>query len=127
MKKKDENKNSLHFDKELTEIKNFVKIIATQITVNELKEFASTDKQKAIWVLCDGKLKREEIASKVGVTGRAVSYFIENCKIYGLIEEEKEKGGHPKRVINYVPSSWKKLVKKKTTGKQKPKPSVEKA
>jgi hypothetical protein len=32
---------------------------------------------------------------------------------YGLLEEEKAKGGHPKRVIDYAPSEWKNYVKEK--------------
>ena len=71
-----------------------------------------TEKQKAIWVLCSGNLTRKQLAQKSGVHLNTVKPFVEEAITYGLLEEEKARGGHPKRVINYVPSEWKSYIKK---------------
>ena len=81
---------------------------------------ASTDERKIIWVYCDGTLTRSEISRKTAVGKRTLDIFIEACEAAGLIEEEKKKGGHPKRVIDQVPSEWKILVRAK-----RPKPVSE--
>jgi transposase len=69
--------------------------------------------------LCEGKLTREQIASKSGIKNRTVSDFIDRCKNLGLLEEEKEKGGHPKRVIDYVQDEWKQTAREKLSKKKK--------
>lgn len=113
---------------DLSELTKLTRIIATPIAIERIEKLASTDERKAIWVLCSGKLTRKQIASKTNIPERTVSHFIDECKTFGVLEEEKEKGGHPKPVIDYIPSGWKKLAKqrKKTSGEQKPKPSIEK-
>ena len=97
----------------LSELTKLTRIIAVPIAVEQIEKLASTDERKAIWVLCSGKLTREQITSKSGVSLRTTTTFIDSAMTYGLLEEEKGKGGHPKRVIDYVPFGWKKLVKKK--------------
>ena len=115
-------------DNDLSELTRLTKIIATPIAIERIEKLASTDERKAIWALCSGKLTRKQIASKTNIPERTVSHFIDECKTFGVLEEEKEKGGHPKPVINYVPSGWKRLAKKKkrTSEEEKPTPSVEK-
>jgi len=95
------------------ELKKLTRIIAVPIAIEQLEELANSDERKTVWVYCSGKLTREQISSKAGVSRRTVTTFIDSAMTYGLLEEEKGKGGHPKRIIDYVPSNWKKLVKKK--------------
>ena len=97
----------------LLEIKKLVNIIATQIALDRIEKLKWTEKQKAIWVLCDGSLTRKQLAQKSGVHLNTVEPFIGEAMTYGLLEEEKAKGGHPKRVIDYAPSEWKSYIKKK--------------
>jgi hypothetical protein len=124
MKRSARNVVSPSAENSLAEIRKLTRIVATQVAVDRLMKLATTNKQKAIWRLCDGSVTREVIASKVNVSKRAVSYFVEECKIYGLLEEEKEKGGHPKRVIDYVPYEWR---EKKPSEEQKQEPASNEA
>jgi hypothetical protein len=113
-------------NKGLSGLTKLTRIIAVPIAIEQIEKLASTDERKTIWVLCSGKLTREKLASKSGVSLRTTTTFIDSAMTYGLLEEEKGKGGHPKRVIDYVPSSWKKLVKKKKRPEeQKEKVSLE--
>lgn len=95
------------------ELKKLTRIIAVPIAIKQLEDLANSDERRAIWVLCSGKLTREQISKKSGIHLNTVKSFVGMAMTYGLLEEEKGKGGHPKRVIDYVPSGWKKLVKKK--------------
>lgn len=107
-----------------TELKKLTRIIAAPIAIRQLEELASSDARRSIWVLCSGRLTRDQISSKSGVSLRTVTTFIDLAMTYGLLEEEKGKGGHPKRVIDYVPSNWKKLLKKeKKPSKEQPEAS----
>ena len=119
---------SKNLEEGLLELSKLTRIIAVPIAIEQLENLASTDERKAIWVLCSGKWTRDQMASKSGVHLNTVKSFVDMARTYGLLEEEKGKGGHPKRVIDYVPSGWKKLVKqkKKPPEEQKPEPSTEK-
>jgi len=106
------------------ELTKLARIIAVPIAMKQLEDLANTDERKVIWVLCSGKLTREQISKKSGIHLNTVKSFVGMAMTYGLLEEEKGKGGHPKRVIDYVPSDWKKLTrkslkKKKITSEQK--------
>ena len=127
-KKKKKTKTKSEKGNDLSELTKLTRILATPIAIERIEKLASTDERKAIWALCSGKLTRKQIASKTNIPERTVSHFIDECKTFGVLEEEKEKGGHPKPVINYVPSGWKRLAKKKkrTSEEEKPTPSVEK-
>lgn len=116
-----------NLEESLMELNKLTKIIATPIAIERLVKLALTDERKAIWVLCSGKLTREQISSKSGVSLRTTTVFIDVAMTYGLLEEEKGKGGHPKRVIDYVPADWKKSVKgkKKPSKEQEPTPTEE--
>lgn len=124
MKKKNRTTLPKNLEKSLMELSRLTRIVAVPVAIDQLEKLATTDERKAIWVLCSGKLTRDQMSSKSGISLRTVTIFIDMLKTYGLVEEEKEKGGHPKRVIDYVPSGWKKLVKKKTTEEQKPESSM---
>jgi hypothetical protein len=96
----------------LVEIRKLINIVATQAALERIEKLNWTEKQKAIWFLCSGKLTRKQLAQKSGAHLNTVKAFVEEAMTYGLLEEEKAKGGHPKRVIDYVPSKWKSYVKK---------------
>lgn len=115
-------------NQDLSELTKLIRIIAAPVAIDQIEKLASSDERKAIWVLCSGKLTREQVASKSGMNVETVKRFVSLAMTYGLLEEEKGKGGHPKRTIDYVPSDWKKLVKKKkkTSEEQKPELSTKK-
>lgn len=95
------------------ELTKLTRIMSVPIAIRELEGLANSNERKAIWVLCSGKLTREQIFKKSGVSLKTVTTFVDLAMTYGLLEEERGKGGHPRRVIDYVPSNWKTLVKKK--------------
>lgn len=101
------------------ELTKLARILAVPVAIKQLENLANSDERKAIWVLCSGKLTREQIASKSGVSLKTVNTFASLAMTYGLLEEEKGKGGHPRRVIDYVPSNWKTLLKNKQPKKEK--------
>jgi hypothetical protein len=119
MPKKKAKIKMLKSEEVLVEIKKLVNIIATQMALDRIKELAWTETQKAIWFLCSGKLTRKQLAEKSGTHLNTVKAFVEEAMTYGLLEEEKAKGGHPKRVIDYAPSEWKAYIKKRVQ-KEKP-------
>lgn len=94
------------------ELTKLTRIIAVPIAIEQLEDLANSDERRAIWVLCSGKSTREQISKKSGIHLNTVKSFVGMAMTYGLLEEEKGKGGHPKRVIDHVPSDWKKLKKK---------------
>ena len=121
MREKKKNKPVLPKPEEsLVEIRKLVNIVATQMAIDRIGKLASTEKQKTIWVLCSGKLTRKQLAQKSGTHLNTVKAFVEEAMTYGLLEEEKAKGGHPKRVIDYVPSEWRAYTKKKKQAEEKP-------
>lgn len=101
-------------EESLSQISKYAKLMAGSVVVELAKKMVSTDDRKIVWVLCDGKLTRDQLATKTEIPIRTVSYFIDECMNFGLLEEESGKGGHPNRVIDYVPQEWKKITRKKT-------------
>lgn len=100
-------------EESLFQISKYAKLVAGSVVMELAKKIASTDDRKTIWVFCEGKLTREQIATKTKIPKRTVSYFIDECMNFGLLEEESGKGGHPKRVIDYVPEEWKRITREK--------------
>lgn len=78
----------------------------------ELEKLASTSERKKIWTLCDGTVSTSEIARKVGVSRRAVQYFIQEATRQELIVTDKR--GFPYRMIDWIPPDWKKTLEAKT-------------
>ena len=101
-------------EESLAEIKKLTNFLAIQTAIEHIEKLHWTEKQKGIWVLCNGDLTRKQLAQKSGVHLNTVKPFVEEAMTYGLLEEEKEKGGHPKRIVDYVPSEWKSYIKKKS-------------
>lgn len=127
MSKKSSNKTVLpaNVEENIMEIRKFIKIIGVSTGIQQIKELVATKERQAIWVLCSGKLTRDQISSESGVSLRTVTSFIDTLKTHGLVEEETGKGGHPLRVIDYIPSEWKELVKKKKKLSEEQKPFEE--
>lgn len=100
-------------EESLFQISKYAKLVAGSVVFELAKKIASTDDRKIIWVFCEGELTREQIATKTKIPKRTVSYFIDECMNFGLLEEESGKGGHPKRVIDYVPEDWKRITREK--------------
>ena len=125
MKKKDSITLSKDTEKDLHEIKSYAKLVAGYVATGQIEKLVSTNERKAIWFLCSGKLTREKIVSESGISLRTVTTFIDMAKTLGLLEEEKEKGGHARRVIDYAPSEWKEFVKtKKKPSEPEPTPAA---
>ncbi len=93
------------------ELTKLTRIIAIPIAIKQLEDLASSDERKGIWVLCSGRWTRKQMSKKSGIHIDTVKNFVSLAMTYGLLEEEKGRGGHPKRVIDHVPSEWKKLKK----------------
>ena len=73
----------------------------------DLEKIANTPARQEMWRLCDGALNNEEIAKKIGVTLRAVQYFVQDAEKKGLIFSQKR--GYPKRTDSFdqIPVEWK--------------------
>jgi predicted transcriptional regulator len=110
-RKKPETKEFPKLEESLFEMMKYLKLIAGSVVEQQAKKLVSTKDRQVIWVLCDGELNREEIASKSKIKKRTVDNFIDECKSLGLIEEEQEKGGHPKRVLDYIDVGWKETAR----------------
>ena len=96
-------------DAKLSQIQKFSKISATAEVVKLVDKLAFNDQRKLLWVNCDGTRTRTEIENNTGVSHPTTVDFIDECIKLGLVEEEKQKGGHPKRIIDYVPDEWKRI------------------
>lgn len=71
---------------------------------NELSRLASSNDRKRIWILCDGATTTAEIAKRVGVTRRAVQYFVQDGLKSGLLDVDKR--GYPRRTVDWIPPDW---------------------
>lgn len=73
----------------------------------DLEKVANTSARQEIWRLSDGNLNNDEIAKKIGITLRAVQYFVQDGEIMGLITTMKR--GYPKRTDSFdeIPAEWK--------------------
>lgn len=80
----------------------------------DLENVANTPVRQEIWRLCDGVLNNDEIAKKVGVTLRAVQYFVQDAEKKGLIISQRR--GYPKRTDSFdeIPVEWKPYKKSET-------------
>ena len=97
---------------ELSELKKISKILTLAnagLIENELSKYATSDDRKRIWVLIDGQRMSKKIAESIGVTQRGVDIFLKALAIAELIENPR--GKPPKKIIDYVPATWLKLIK----------------
>jgi len=92
---------------ELRELKRISRILllANANTIEkEISKIANSESRKKMWVLIDGKRLQKDIATEIGVTQPAVSYFLAAASAADLIEYHK--GEAPSRILDYVPPSW---------------------
>jgi len=73
----------------------------------DLEKVTNTSARQEIWRLCGSSLNNDEIAKKIGITLRAVQYFVQEAETKGLITTLKR--GYPKRSDNFdeIPAEWK--------------------
>lgn len=107
---KDEEKLDL-----LREINESLKVIRklTEIQLrgpikDELAQFASSNERKKMWMLCDGALSTIEMSKKVGVSPRAVQYFVQDGLKAGFIRVDRR--GYPSRTIDWIPPEWERVT-----------------
>lgn len=79
--------------------------------LQDLERVANTPARQEMWRLCEGILSNEDIAKKIGVTLRAVQYFIQDAEKKGLIIAQRR--GYPKRTDSFdeIPVEWKSYKK----------------
>lgn len=108
---------------ELMELRKITKILTLahgDSLERAIAKYASTDNRKIIWVLIDGSNMPNDIIRKMGTTRikrRTVYDFLEVLEEVKLIVNPKRKP--PKRLIDFVPSSWIELYEKKAKEKRK--------
>jgi predicted Rossmann fold nucleotide-binding protein DprA/Smf involved in DNA uptake len=90
---------------ELVRIRELLERLARKELKEDLEKVATTEERKKIWALCDGMTSTADIATKSGVSQRAVQIFLNELQAKDLITFEKR--GYPKRKYNYIPSEWK--------------------
>jgi len=61
-----------------------------------------------MWIYIDGSRYQPELAELSGVSQQAVSYFLQEAKLVGIIEYPK--GRPPYKILDYVPPKWLDLV-----------------
>jgi len=89
---------------ELTKVRHLLEILAKDELQRELERVATTKERRMIWTLCDGLTTTDEIAQKIGISQRAVQIVVKELVEADLITVEMR--GRPKRVFEYVPSTW---------------------
>jgi hypothetical protein len=96
--------------RELKKISKILTLANAPIIEGELSKIAKTDSRKRMWVLIDGKRMPQDIAKMIGVTRRAVTYFLDDAAAAEFIEYNPYEP--PRRILDYVPPSWIDLVAK---------------
>jgi predicted ArsR family transcriptional regulator len=89
---------------ELIKIRELLERLARKELKEDLEKVATTKERRKIWALCDGMTSTSEIATKAGVSQRAVQIFLNELQARDLITFEKR--GYPKRKYDYIPSDW---------------------
>lgn len=79
---------------------------------DELTGFASSTERRKMWMLCDGALSTIEISKKVGVSPRAVQYFVQDGLKAGFIRVDRR--GYPSRTIDWIPPEWERIAGEKS-------------
>jgi len=95
---------------ELRKISKILTLANASIIEGELSKIAKTDSRKKMWVLIDGKRMPQDIAKMIGVTRRAVTYFLDDAAAAEFIKYNPYEP--PRRLLDYVPPSWIDLVTK---------------
>ena len=96
--------------RELRKISKILILANASVIEKELSEIAKTDSRKKMWVLIDGKRMPQDVADVIGVTRRAVTYFLDDAAVAEFIEYNPY--APPRKILDYVPPSWIELVAK---------------
>ena len=85
--------------------------LARDSYMKDLEKVANTSARQEIWRLCNGDLSTDEIAKKIGISSRAVQYFVQDADKLGLIITPRR--GFPKHPDNFdiIPAEWKPFKK----------------
>lgn len=91
----------------LDAIREHTRRLARSSYKEDLEKVASTPQRQEMWRLCDGTLRTEDIARKIGASIRTVQYFFEEAEKMGLIKSYRR--GYPRRNEDFdeIPSEWK--------------------
>jgi hypothetical protein len=81
---------------------------------NELVVFASSNERKKMWILSDGVASTIEIAKQVGVSPRAVQYYVQDGLKAGFLRLDRR--GYPSRTIDWIPPEWERILGGKVQG-----------
>lgn len=108
---------------DISTIKRYTRFQARDAILTVLKNIATTPERQQMWRLADGTLGNEQIASEIGVTMRAVQYFVRDAENAGLLIIEKR--GYPKRIEDIFPSEWKPWKPKKVQEEMQPQEIIE--
>lgn len=98
-------------DRILSELRNIKAILAfsnSNIIEKRLSEMIKTKARKLMWIYCDGTRTQTQIAELAGVSQQAVSYFLSEAKLAGIVDYSP--GKEPFKVLDYVPPIWLDLV-----------------
>jgi len=71
---------------------------------DELAKLASSIERRKMWILCDGTVSTIEMSKTVGVSPRAVQYFVQDGLKTGLLRVDRR--GYPSRTIDWTPPEW---------------------
>lgn len=94
--------------RELRKISKILTLSNATILERELSKIANTNDRKKIWILIDGNRMAKDIAEKIGITARAVRYFLTAAVTAELIEYTEREP--PRRILDYIPPSWIELI-----------------
>lgn len=94
--------------KELKKISKILTLVNAELLDNELAKYATTDDRKKIWIMIDGETMSKDMAESIGISEDGVNKFLKILKMSGLIENPRRQA--PKKLLDYVPSSWLELV-----------------
>ncbi len=91
---------------DLQAVRGHTRRVARGSYLEDLRRIASTPPRQEMWRLCDGTKSTQEIAAQVGVSPRAVQYFVDEADRAGLVASLRR--GYPKRSddFNEIPSEW---------------------
>lgn len=89
---------------ELVKIRQLLEMTVKDKLEKELEKILTTKERKMVWALSDGFTDTKTMASKVGISQRAVQRTAKELQIADLIIVERR--GYPKRKFDHVPSEW---------------------
>jgi DNA-binding MarR family transcriptional regulator len=102
---------------ELQSIK-FVLVLSNSDKIDSyLNEVITTTIRRKIWTLVDGERSPTDLANDGGVSGAAITKFLNTVSEAGLVKYVK--GNPPKRVIDYTPAVWMKEIEEAEAIQQK--------